>query len=244
MAPTPPTPLTPLTPRTCRRPPWIAMPTPPIPPIRPRRWLLLCAVGLAACAPALNWREVRPAHAEGLLATFPCKPQAAQRQIPLPGLPDVVTVHLLSCEADGSRWALSHLSVSDASLVPVALRALAAATRGNLEVASREAARQAQAASAQAVPEPLAQPAVRASELAPAAVPRMTPQPDSRTWRFEARRPGEGGGASVPLTVTASHFSHGLTVFQASVWQPDEAGSAHSGREGVTTFLQGFHFPG
>lgn len=205
---------------------------------------LLGAVGLSACAPALNWREVRPTDAEGLLATFPCKPQAAQRQIPLAGLPDRVTVHLLSCEADGSRWALSHLSVSDASLVPIALRALAAATRCNLETASREAARQTQAASAEAVREPLAQPAVRASELAPAAVPRMTPQPDSRTWHFEARRPGEGGAPSVPLTVTASHFSHGLTVFQASVWQPGEAASAHSGREGVTTFLQGFHFPG
>ena len=96
---------------------------------------LLGAVALSACAPALNWREVRPADAEGLLATFPCKPQVAQRQIPLAGLPDRVTVHLLSCEADGSRWALSHLSVSDASLVPVALRALAAATRGNLEAA-------------------------------------------------------------------------------------------------------------
>lgn len=221
------------------------MPTNLIPPVRPLRWLALCAVGLTACAPALNWREVRPADADGLLATFPCKPQAAQRQIPLPGLPDVVTVHLLSCEAEGSRWALSHLSVSDASLVPVALRALAAATRGNLETASREAERQTQAArGTSAEAGPLAQPAVRASELAPVAVPRMTPQPDTRAWRFEARRPGEGGGPSVPLTVTASHFSHGLTVFQASVWQPGEAANAHSGREGVTTFLQGFHFPG
>ena len=224
-----------------------------IPPVRPRRWLALCTAGLAACAPSLNWREVRPADADGLLATFPCKPQAAQRQIPLPGLPDVVTVHLLSCEAEGSRWALSHLSVADASLVPVALRALAAATRGNLETASREAARQTQSVqgvsgipglSGEAVPQPPAQPAVRASELAPVVVPRMTPQPDTRVWRFEARRPGEGGGPSVPLTVTASHFSHGLTVFQASVWQPGEAANAHSGREGVTTFLQGFHFPG
>ena len=223
------------------------MPTKLISPVRPRRWLALCAVGLSACAPALNWREVRPADAEGLLATFPCKPQQAQRQIPLPGLPDLVTVHLLSCEAEGSRWALSHLSVADASQVPVALRALAAATRGNLETASREAARQTQAAravSAEAVPQPLAPPGVRASELAPVAVPRMTPQPDSRPWRFEARRPGDGGGPSVPLTVTASHLSHGLTVFQASVWQSGEAASAHSGREGVTTFLQGFHFPG
>jgi len=227
-----------------RRIAWIAMSTNLIAPGLSSRWLALCAVGLSACAPALNWREVRPAQADGLLATFPCKPQAAQRQVMLPGLSGLVTVHLLSCEADGSRWALSHLSMSDASLVPVALRALAAATRGNLEVASREAARQAQAASTEAVGQPLAQPAVRASELAPAAVPRMTPQPDSRTWRFEARRPGEGSAPSVPLTVTASHFSHGLTVFQASVWQQGEAASAHSGREGVTTFLQGFHFPG
>lgn len=215
-------------------------------PRQPTRWmpLALGATLLAACAPALNWREVRPANADGLRATFPCKPLEAQRRVTLPGLPDPVTVNLLSCEADGSRWVLSHLGVTDASLVPVALRALAAATRGNLALAASEAARQNGAAPSAAGALPLVAPGVRATELPPAAVPRMTPQPESRGWRFEASRPGDGGGPSVPLTVTASHFSHGLTVFQASVWQPGEAASAHSGREAVTTFLQGFHFPG
>lgn len=200
------------------------------------RWAMpAVAVGtlLWACAPALNWREVRPVDSEGLTALFPCKPDEAQRDIVLPGLPDAVTLHLLSCEADGQRWVLSHLHVADVAQVPQALRALAAATRANLEAASRVASG---AAAGARTPQ--------ASELAPIAVPRMTPQPDARTWRFEASRPGDGGGPSVPLTVTASHFSHGLAVFQASVWQPGEAASAHSGRDAATTFLQGFHFPG
>lgn len=208
--------------------------------------VLACASGgvwlcLVACAPALNWREVRPTDAEGLQATFPCKPVAAQRRLVLPGLPDAVTLNLLSCEADGSMWALTHLTLSDATQVPTALRALAASTRGNVELASREAQRAGRAsANGQAV----AGPPMRASELPAVAVPRMTPQPESRAWRFEGRRPGDGGGESVPLSVTTWHFSHGLSVFQASVWQAGEAASAHSGREGVTTFLQGFHFPG
>lgn len=216
-------------------------------PFMPMGWGLAVAA-LTACAPALNWREVRPTQADGLVALFPCKPDAVQRDIVLPGLPDAVTMHLLSCEADGQRWVLSHLRVADVAQVPQALRALASATRGNLEAATRSAGKgrtppTSQDGPAQTAPHEVDR-QVEASELPPVVVPRMTPQPDARTWRFEAQRPGDGAGPSVPLSVTASHFSHGLTVFQASVWQAGEAASAHSGREAVTTFLQGFHFPG
>lgn len=226
-------------------------------PLRPSRgrWAALSArvqaltavsvcwsVGLVACAPALNWRNVHPADAQGLQATFPCKPMAAQRRLVLPGLPDPVTLNLLSCEADGSMWALTHLTLSDATQVPTALRALAASTRGNVELASREAQREGRG-DAVGLATGSAQP-MRATELSPVSVPRMTPQSESRAWRFEGLRPSDGGGAVVPLSVTAWHFSNGLTVFQASVWQAGEAAGAHSGREGVITFLQGFRFPG
>ena len=213
----------------------------------PMGWGLAVAA-LTACEPALNWREVRPAQADGLVALFPCKPDAVQRDIVLPGLGDAVTLHLLSCEADGQRWVLSHLRVTDVALVPQALRALASATRGNLELATRSAAAAHTPPTSQDGPSRTALRAVdhqvQASELPPLLVPRMTPQPEARTWRFEAMRPGDGAGPGVPLSVTASHFSHGLTVFQASVWQAGEAASAHSGREATITFLQGFHFPG
>lgn len=201
-------------------PPWLSLPL----------WL-----SLAACAPALNWRDVRPEQAEGLRATFPCKPDVAERQLRLPGLAEPVTVRLLSCQTDGRTWALSHLTVADADQVAVALRALAAATRGNLEAAS---------AGGRA--------AVQATELPPVTVPGMTPQPDSRAWRFDTRpagpkagSPGEAGASSAPpTTVTAWHFSHGLTVFQASVWQREAGTTAHSGPQAIVTFAQGFHFPG
>lgn len=196
------------------------------------------AGALSACAPALNWREVRPAQADGLLASFPCKPDSVERRVVLPGLPDPVTVRLLSCRADGDIWTLSQVTVSDAAQVPVALRALAAATRGNVEAAAREVARRAEASPAALRTE------VRATELAPVQVPRMTPQPDSRGWRFEGVRPGDDPSQVVPVVVTAWHFSHGLNVFQAAAWQHGEAASAQSGREGANTFLQGFHFPG
>ncbi len=200
-------------------------------------WVVLCALPLAACAPELNWREVRPANAQALQAVFPCKPDVAERRIALAGLAEPVTLHLLSCQADGAMWALSHFTVSDVAQVPAALRALAAATRGNVEAAAQQGAG--------ALP---GRPDFRAVELAPVAVPRMTPQPDARAWRFETSSPGAEPTQRVPLAVTAWHFSHGLAVFQAAVWQRGEAVTAqpsvYSGRDAANTFFQGFHFPG
>ncbi len=76
---------------------------------------------LAACQPALNWREVRPEGA-GALALFPCKPVIEQR----PGM------GLASCEAAERRFALSWAEVPDASRVGDALRAMPLALAAKL----------------------------------------------------------------------------------------------------------------
>jgi hypothetical protein len=204
--------------------------------------MVLLAALLTACAPPLNWREVHPDEAQALVGMFPCPPDVAERRLALPGLPDAVTLHVLSCHADGAMWALSHVTVSDVAMVPLALRALAATTRANIDAVSRDATRV--AADQRALDASPGLEILRAVELAPVTVPHMTPQPDSRAWRFETHRRGDSPGQNVPLTVTAWHFSHGLTVFQAAVWQQGTATNAYFGREAPNTFFQGFHFPG
>ncbi|MEY2685190.1 MAG: hypothetical protein RJA09_2334 [Pseudomonadota bacterium] len=63
--------------------------------------------GVAGCSPAYNWREVRAASAP-VVALMPCKPETAERSVPLLG-PDSppVTLSLWSCEAQGVRFALA-----------------------------------------------------------------------------------------------------------------------------------------
>lgn len=98
-----------------------------------------CAVfGLAACSPALNWRDVRPEGAD-LLLLFPCKPSGPARSVQLAGAPVKLTV--LACEADGMTFALSHADVGNATLVSPALQALAMGTAGNLGLAELPASR-------------------------------------------------------------------------------------------------------
>ncbi|MFT7776925.1 hypothetical protein [Roseateles sp.] len=76
---------------------------------------------LAACQPALNWREVRPAGA-GARALFPCKPEVEQRQ----------GMGLAQCEAAGRRFALSWADLSDPTQAGAALKAMPQALAGKL----------------------------------------------------------------------------------------------------------------
>ena len=81
----------------------------------------LIAGSLAACQPALNWREVRPSGA-GVVAQFPCKPDVDQRK----------DKGLAQCEAAGKGFALSWAEVPDATQVAAALKAMPQALAGKL----------------------------------------------------------------------------------------------------------------
>lgn len=63
--------------------------------------LTLC---LVACSPTFNWRDVSLAGAP-LRAQMPCKPERAERQVPLTAAG--TTLHLLSCETGGLTFALA-----------------------------------------------------------------------------------------------------------------------------------------
>jgi hypothetical protein len=91
--------------------------------------ILLCAMLLVACAPALDWRDVRT-DAAGLQLQFPCRPAQQQRTLALAGAPVVLT--LLVCSADGQTFGLAHADMSDPARVQPALRELAAAAARNV----------------------------------------------------------------------------------------------------------------
>lgn len=188
--------------------------------VMPRLMGLGCGftVCFTACSPTLNWREVHPESSDQLIAMFPCKPEHHARQLALPGLAGgPVTLHVLSCEADGARWALSYLNAGDAVRRSQALGLLSQSLNANMQPGQH--------------PRP-------PKDLGPTRVPGMTQHPDARTWWQSGQRPVSQDGI-VPVQVVAWHFSHGLQVYQASVWQaslsPDDPR--------LTTFANGFNFP-
>ncbi len=76
---------------------------------------------VAACTPALNWREwALPSTAT--VALFPCKATAVARELDLAG--QRVTMHLHACDADDAVWAVAHLQLADPAQVAPALQAL------------------------------------------------------------------------------------------------------------------------
>lgn len=141
----------------------------------PRRtwgiWALLGLLWLAACTPALDWREVRLGDS-GLSGLFPCKPVSQTRRVRLG--PDTVRLELHACSADAATWAVAFAELDDPARVGAALVALRDAAALNLS-ASR------------------AQP--RALQIAGA-----TPHPASQRVQLQGRMPdGRRAGAAVAV---------------------------------------------
>jgi hypothetical protein len=84
---------------------------------------------LAACTPALDWREVRPADSDAL-ALFPCKPGRYARTVPLAGAP--VEMHLASCKAQDTTYAIAYATVAAPAQVTPALDQLRRAAAANI----------------------------------------------------------------------------------------------------------------
>lgn len=126
-------------------------------------------LGLSACAPALDWRVVRP-EGSTLEALFPCRPVSHERRLVLAGAETGMT--MFACSAEGSTYAVSVADVAEPARVGVALEQMRAAARANLRG--------------------------QAERSAPAAVPGMTPNaqaerlslhgtlPDGRAVRQES----------------------------------------------------------
>jgi hypothetical protein len=101
-------------------------------PARPGRRAIIAsafAFTLSACAPALDWREVRPAGTQ-LQLLFPCKPTSQQRTVSLAAAP--LSLTLQACQAGGLTWALSHADVVNPTRVAPALVELKAAAMSKI----------------------------------------------------------------------------------------------------------------
>jgi hypothetical protein len=97
------------------------------------RRLTLCAIligaAMLACAPTLDWREVRP-EGSGALALFPCKPKSQARITTLAR--SGVAMTMVACDVGGMTFALSHAELADPSRVTAALIELRSALADNL----------------------------------------------------------------------------------------------------------------
>lgn len=95
-------------------------------------WLgLVLATVLAACAPALNWRQVT---LDRITLLLPCKPDRAQRSLRL-GQRDV-TISMAGCEADGVLFAVSHIHQPDAASAVLTASEWRTATLANIRATS------------------------------------------------------------------------------------------------------------
>ncbi len=76
---------------------------------------------LAACSPTHNWREVRH-EGSPVQALLPCKPERADREVPLLG-PDQppVRLQMMSCDVQGRTYVLAALAVPAAQPADQAL---------------------------------------------------------------------------------------------------------------------------
>ncbi len=85
---------------------------------------------LAACTPALDWREWRP-EGSGLAVLMPCKPDSQARDVSLADMPLRLT--LQACNAGDVTWALAFADVGDPAQVGKALDELRASALNNLQ---------------------------------------------------------------------------------------------------------------
>ena len=107
--------------------------------MRPRALTLVIALACvgSACAPTLDWREVRPERS-GLLSLFPCKPAARTRQLVLAGVAVEMSLH--ACIADGVTYAVAHADIGQPQGVDRALAEMASAAARNIDAVLSPAA--------------------------------------------------------------------------------------------------------
>jgi hypothetical protein len=164
---------------------------------RAGRGLAALVLGLAACSPTYNWRELRLEGAN-LQAMMPCKPERAQRSVPLGSASAVLHMH--SCEAGGHTFAVAWADVGDPSRTADALLMLRRASLAALRVD----------------PDRVAAPALQWK-------PTVAGASDAQGLQVQGTAPGKGA-----IQMKAVHFSSGHTVYQVALYGPalsEEPGS-------------------
>lgn len=129
---------------------------------RPHRYaVVVAAAALAGCAPALDWREVRPEGSHARLM-MPCKPASHARTVAL--AQRRVEMSMYACTAGEVTYALAFADMADPAVVTAALRELAQTASANLR-------------------------ATETAASSAAGVAGMTPNAQAAQWRLDGRLP-------------------------------------------------------
>lgn len=94
---------------------------------------LFTLLGLVACSPTFNWREIRP-QATPLMVLLPCKPDQDARVVALGG--KKVELRMLRCDAGGATFAVTHADIQEADQVGAVLAQWKTAMLDNMHATS------------------------------------------------------------------------------------------------------------
>jgi hypothetical protein len=92
--------------------------------------LCVLSLGLVACSPTYNWREVRVGEGS-LVALLPCKPEKAERQVPMLG--QMVQLYMASCDVADATFVFSSLRLAVGADPVAAAQAWKLATLASLK---------------------------------------------------------------------------------------------------------------
>ena len=165
--------------------------------------VLFVLFALAACSPAFNWREVRPDNS-GLSLLFPCKPEKAEKMVPLGGPP--TNLILLGCDTGGATFAVAMAEMGDIAKVPAVLTQWRNLTLANMKAPLIPAA----AASA---PAAQAGQAILSTQRILIKIPGADLLSPPVLLKARGQRP-DGAG----VTGHAAYFSRGTQVFQVVLY--------------------------
>jgi hypothetical protein len=90
------------------------------------------ALAVAGCSPTFNWREARLDDTP-LAALLPCKPDRAERSVPLAGA--TVAMRMMGCEAGGVQFTVAVVTAPDAAQAAALMAPWRGATLANFGVA-------------------------------------------------------------------------------------------------------------
>lgn len=175
---------------------------------RPGAGLIVAVAGaglMAACSPLFNWREI-PVDAQ-LKALLPCKPDRAERELPMDPEGAQATIGMAGCEAGGATFAVAHWPGVPAQEAPARLQMWQAATRLQWAQASIESA--------------------------PATMAHAAVVPPAQHWQLS--RAGQATPAHAQMRwFTRADGKGGVTVYQATVLgQPSAADAASTFFDGL-----------
>jgi len=99
-------------------------------------FLAACLAALMACSPTFNWRDVRLENSR-LSLLLPCKPDKAQKTVPLGGQPTALT--MTGCDAGGATFAVAVADLGDAAKAAPVLAQWQALTLANMKASPQAA---------------------------------------------------------------------------------------------------------